>query len=462
MRTPRVEQLRLAAGVRRTIGGRARIDGLPDEARAEWRQGRLTDLRRHASARSTLYRRLHRGLEAEPLEALPTITKDDLVERFAELVTDPALSVEHLRSLVAGDGRDTKALGRYRVGMTSGSSGRPGLLAFDQREWVDLIANAARARRIAGPPPVTGRPRAARIGSPSPWHLSRQVPATLQDPRKPSLTLSAAGDVADLGRALQEWRPDTLSGYPSVLDALAQEQLAGRLAIRPAQVFSGGERLTAATREHISAAWGVEPFDQYLTTEAGFVAVECGSHAGMHICDDHVVVEVVDGSGAPVPAGAYGRRVLLSVLGSRTLPLIRYELDDVAAMAEGPCPCGQRSPRLLGVASQPRELLRLPGRGAGTVTVHPVVVTAVLDATPVAAWQVVQEPDRLRVLVVRPAATFDRRRLEGELGAALAAAGAQAPLVQVETVPALIRSSSGKASLVLGIVAPPLAPEAQQ
>jgi phenylacetate-coenzyme A ligase PaaK-like adenylate-forming protein len=247
-----------------------------------------------------------------------------------------------------------------------------------------------------------------------------------------------------------------------VLDALAQEQLAGRLAIRPAQVFSGGEQLTTATREHISAAWGVEPFDQYLTTEAGFVAVECSSHAGMHICDDHVVVEVVDGSGAPVPAGAYGQRVLLSVLGSRTLPLIRYELDDAAAMAEGPCSCGRRSPRLLGVASQPRALLRLPGRGGGTVTIHPVVVTAVLDAAPVAAWQVVQEPDRLRVLVVRPAATFDPERIEDELRAALAAAGARAPLVQVETVPALIRSSSGKASLVLGIVEPPRPPAAQR
>lgn len=462
MRTSRTEQLRLAARVRRLIAARTRVDALPDEARAEWQEARLAELRRHASARSPLYRRLHRGLDGEPLEALPTVTKDDLVERFQELVTDPALSVEHLRHLVTGGSRDARALGRYRIGMTSGSSGRPGLLAFDHLEWAGIIANAARARRVTGPPPVRGRLRAARVGSPSPWHLSRQVPATLHDPRKPSLTLSAASDVAELADTLQRWRPDTLSGYPSVLAALAQEQLTGRLAISPAQVFSGGEPLTTRARHHITAAWGVEPFDQYLTTEAGFVAVECGSHDGLHVLDDHVVVEVVDGAGGPVPAGVYGERVLLSVLGSRTLPLIRYELDDAAAMAEGPCPCGRRSPRLLGVAGQPRELLRFRGRGGGTVTIHPVVVTAVLDATPIEAWQVVQQPDRLRVLVVRPSASFAPRRLEDRLVAALVAAGARAPLVEVETVPALIRSGSGKASLVLGTTSVPIVPEAQQ
>jgi phenylacetate-coenzyme A ligase PaaK-like adenylate-forming protein len=234
-----------------------------------------------------------------------------------------------------------------------------------------------------------------------------------------------------------------------VLAGLAEEQLAGRLDIAPLQVFSGGEVLTTSSRQRIRAAWRTEPFDQYLTTEAGFVAIECGAHEGLHVLDDHVLVEVVDRAGAPVEPGARGDRVLLTVLGSRTVPLIRYELDDAAAMTTEPCPCGRRSPRLLHVADQPRHLLQLPGAAGEPVAVHPVVVTSVLDAAPVRAWQVRCESACVRVLVVQPASTFSATGLAGALGDALSGAGAAALPVEVEVVDELRRGPSGKASLVV-------------
>ena len=443
------QRLSIAAALRLRLRSRARYDRLDPEARAAWRADRLERLRRHAVRRSPLYAERHGGVEA-PLDSLPVLNKSDVVDHFDELVTDRDLTRAHLRNLV--DAGEPPEGGRHRAAASSGSSGRPGLLAFDRDEWVDLLVAAARARAISGRPPVEGRPRTARIGSPSRWHLSRQLPETLHDPRRPSLTLSAASSEAELVDALHGFRPDVLSGYPSALVALADAQVAGRLAIGPSQVFTGGERLAPRARDVIRSAWGVEPFDQYLTTEAGFVAIECPAHDGLHVLDDHVVVELVDADGRPVPPGVDSARVLLTVLGSRTVPLIRYELGDVASWAEGPCGCGRPGPRLGAIATGERQLLRLPTASGGDVLVHPVAVTAVLDPAPVAGYQVVHEGRRVRALIASPPAGFETGELARRLESALDRCGA-AVHVEVVVVETLPRSPSGKAAMVVS--APP-------
>lgn len=430
----RLEQLRLAVQLRRALAQRARFDATGEESRARWRAARLADLRSYALARSPLLRERHRGLEDAPLEALPTTTKIDVVEHFDELVTDRSLSAAGLRAAVD---RGDVTLGRYRIAASSGSSGRPGLFAFGPDEWIELLAAAARSRLVAGRPATGPARRSAKIGSPSPWHLSTQLAGTLSDPRRPSLTLDATSGLDHLVDRLQAWRPDVLTGYPSVLAALADAQQDGRLDIAPAQVFSGGERLSPTTRQRIEAAWGTDPFDQYVTTEAGFIAIDCPAHEGLHILDDHVVVEVVEGA------------VLLTVLGSRTLPLIRYELGDVVVEASGPCSCGRRSPRIGTVSGAARELLRLPSTDGGVVAIHPVAVTAALDRADVSGWQLVQEPERLHLRVSGPGPGFSAATVASELAAAITSAGALEPRIQVQVVDHLPRTGGGKAALVV-------------
>jgi phenylacetate-coenzyme A ligase PaaK-like adenylate-forming protein len=109
---------------------------------------------------------------------------------------------------------------------------------------------------------------------------------------------------------------------------LADEQLARRLQIRPRAVFTSSEVLTEETRRRIVQAWGERLFNQYAATEVGSLAAECEHHRGMHLMEDLVIVEVVDRNNSHVPPGAYGDKLLITVLGSRTQPLIRYELDD--------------------------------------------------------------------------------------------------------------------------------------
>lgn len=57
--------------------------------------------------------------------------------------------------------------------------------------------------------------------------------------------------------------------------------------------------------------------------------------------DDLVILEPVVDLGAPVPVGTTGARPWVTVLFSRTLPLIRYELSDQVTLAGRGCPCGR-------------------------------------------------------------------------------------------------------------------------
>lgn len=419
--TSRLTKAWLLADVRRRLAR----PGDPDQA--------LRDLRRHAAAGSAHYAEVLNGTEGAPLGELPLLTKDELAAGFDRVVTDPGVRADVLQHHVDHTAPGTR-LGRWWVGASSGSGGRPLLLAFDRGEWAAKLANVARAQALVGASTMAGSRRVARIASPSAWHLSAQVGATLADPRRPTLRLPATTPLDELARRLEAWDPTVLNGYASVLGALADAQMAGDVRLSPRLVLSGAEPLTDGVRARIREAWGVEPHDQYVTTEAGFVAAECEAHDGMHVIAEDTVVEVLDGA------------VAVTVLASRTVPLLRYRLDDAVEVDAEPCRCGRTTPRLR-VAGRARELLAIPV-GSGYATVHPVVFTHVLDRQPVAGWRVVHRRGHIRVEVAGARPPFDERRVGQELEAALASAGAPVP-VQVVAVDHLPVAASGKASRIV-------------
>jgi phenylacetate-CoA ligase len=107
------------------------------------------------------------------------------------------------------------------------------------------------------------------------------------------------------------------------------------------------EVLTRDARQRIEAARGQGMvFEQYAATEGAGLAAECHQHRGLHLFEDLSIVEVVDEAKQPVPPGTFGARVLLTVLWSRTQPLIRYVLDDSLRLAAARCP-DSRATRLI-------------------------------------------------------------------------------------------------------------------
>jgi len=224
-----------------------------------------------------------------------------------------------------------------------------------------------------------------------------------------------------------------------------------RLRIHPRAVNPSSEVLTPETRTMVARAWDVAPFNVYAATETGGIAAECVHHHGMHLFEDLVVPEVVDDAYRPVPNGEAGSRLLVTVLSSRTLPLIRYEMTDRVRLAAGSPPCGMPFALLESIEGRTDDVLTLPAAGGGTVRVHPVVFHQVLDLLVGAGWQVRQENGGLRVLVASPAGRFDPHAIEVAVRRALAAAGANSPPVEASSVDTIPAGAAGKRPLVVNV-----------
>ena len=282
--------------------------------------------------------------------------------------------------------------------------------------------------------------------------MSSQVADSVRSPFADSERISAATALTEIVARLNAAQPEVLIAYASMMRLLADEALAGRLRVAPAQVFTSSEPLTEDTRRRIERAWGRVLFDQYASTECGSLAMECDRHMGLHLAEDLTLVEVVDGDNRPVPVGEFGEKLLITVLFSRTLPLIRYEISDSVRLSQAPCACGRPFALLDAVQGRAEDMLQLPGARGGTVRVHPHVFHRLMDTVPVAAWQVAQEPAglRLRLAASAPGAV-DAAALVAAMRTSLAAQGAADLPIALERVDSIARTASGKAPLVVAL-----------
>ena len=414
-------------------------------------------LREHACARSPFYRRFHAGLTDSLLQELPVLTKALVMENFDELVTDPSVRLADVEAHLAALRGNELFRGRYWVASTSGSTGRRGLFLWDFAEWTTVLASYNRSFDWAGSRAgLTHRTKMAVVSSTTPWHQSARVGASVQSLWVPTLRLDSGDSLESIVERLNSWQPEVLVGYASMIYLLAEEQLAGRLHIHPEFVFSASEVLTNRARRHAETAWDKKPFDVYAATEPAGIASECNRHRGMHLFEDLVITEVVDEDNKPVPPGVYGEKVLVTVLFSRTLPLIRYEMSDSVAPSErSSCPCGRPFALIEGVQGRQEDVVRLPAVSGGEVAVQPIVFHRVLDTVPAAGWQVVSEPGGIVVLLVRAEEWFYDDALAGALRRELAAQGAIVPSVEVRRVAKIPRTALGKAPLIKANTAAP-------
>jgi phenylacetate-CoA ligase len=427
--------------------------------RDRWTRGQLEEhqgralhrLREHAYAHSPFYGRFHRGFTDRPLGELPVLTKEMVMEHFNEFVTDPTVRLADVEAhLAILSGGDELLGGRYRVASTSGSTGRRGLFLWEADEWATVLTSYNRSFDWAGVGAgLTHRTRMAVVSSTTPWHQSARVGASVHSPWVPTLRLDSGDPLESIVERLNAFQPKVLVAYASMAHLLAEEQLAGRLRISPGFVFASSEVFTEQARRRVEEAWGEKPFEVYAATEPAGIASECEQHRGMHLFEDLVITEVVDENNKPVPPGTYGEKVLVTVLFSRTMPLIRYEMSDSVRPASSPhCPCGRPFALIDGIQGREEDVLRFPARSGGKVSVQPIVFHRVMDAVPAGGWQVAQGPEGLTVLLSGVRGGFADAALIDSLQRELEAQGAIVPPVKVSRVPDIPRTTVGKAPLI--------------
>jgi phenylacetate-CoA ligase len=439
-------------GAMRLYRHRPRIGGTRESLLAAQRQ-RLADVVRYAAAVSPLYRELYTGIDLGDeidLRSLPSVSKELLMTRFTDSVCDRRLDLAGIQTHLASIRGDERYLGEYRCLSTSGTTGRPGVFVYDRYEWRAMLAMMLRYSELAETASGLGRrARVAMVTSTSPLHVTGRGAMCLALPGVPVHRIDARTSLAEIVAALNAYRPQYLSGYPSLISLLAIEQLEGRLKIAPGAVATGGEVRSEEMTANITAAWKVQPFNQYATTE-GLFGSDCDHHTGIHVFEDYCLVEVVDADGRPVPDGVVGERVLFTNLIKRAQPLIRYEIDDRVALTHGLCPCGRPLARIVSLEGRSSELLQFARADGSNVTVHPHMLQSQLATIAgIRQYTIAHNATALHVTVqLRDTASAEQisQQIENKLRTALRDAGADTPEVHVEIVDNIARntSSSGK------------------
>ena len=125
----------------------------------------------------------------------------------------------------------------------------------------------------------------------------------------------------------------------------------------------GGEPWTDEMRVQIERGLGILAFNNYGLSEVigPGVSGECGARAGMHVQEDHFIVECVDPETLePVPDGETGELVF-TTLTKEALPVLRYRTRDLAALDRRPCPCGRTGVRMSRVVGRSDDMLIIRG-----------------------------------------------------------------------------------------------------
>jgi phenylacetate-CoA ligase len=149
------------------------------------------------------------------------------------------------------------------------------------------------------------------------------------------------GDMLDHSRKINRFKPTLLVGYPSSLEVFSAFIIRENVNLhRPKGIITSGETLFEPQREMIEKAFGCKVMNRYGSREMGNIASECQHQEGLHIHEDHVVVEVLNENQQPCSPGELGELVVTD-LHNWGFPMIRYRIGDLGVLSGEPCSCGR-------------------------------------------------------------------------------------------------------------------------
>lgn len=372
---------------------------------------RLRELVAHARENSALYREKYKHLPDNPaLEDLPVMTKQELTSNMQKLVCDPDFSEAELQAYIADlDNLGIPFMGKYSVSTTSGTTGEPLRMLRDPRH-VAINGSILQVRLFESeqfknfPGMMEKEVRFASVLAGGGFHAAfmafegRRKMLEAEGITGTMLLLEIDEPVAEMVRKLNEFQPEVITGYPSVMHILAGEQKEGRLKISPKAILCSAEQLTDEVREVIETELSCPVGNVFCSTEGGEVAILC-PHGHMHLNTDWIIVEPIDKEGNPVPAGEMSAAMLVTNLTNGVQPIIRYRVDDSVIVHEQQCSCGLPFPYvdILGRTDDLPEF----STDNGFVRFTPIAFyNAIVDIPGISIYQFVQTgPEALTVRI---------------------------------------------------------------
>lgn len=307
-----------------------------------------------------------------------------------------------------------------RIHASSGTTGRPTVVGYTERDldtWADVVARSIRA---AG-----GRPGHKVHVAYGYGLFTGGLGAHYGAERLGCTVIPASGGMtARQVQLIQDFRPEIIMITPSymltLLDEFERQGVDPRTTSLKVGIF-GAEPWTEAMRREIEERFAIDAVDIYGLSEVmgPGVAQECvETKDGLHIWEDHFYPEVVDPfTGEVLPDGEEGELVFTS-LTKEAMPVIRYRTRDLTRLLPGTARNFRRMEKVTGRSD---DMVILRG-----VNLFPTQIEEIVLRTPAVAphFQLrLTRQGRLDALTVRAEARADATAADREK-AALAIAAA--------------------------------------
>jgi phenylacetate-coenzyme A ligase PaaK-like adenylate-forming protein len=213
---------------------------------------------------------------------------------------------------------------------------------------------------------------------------------------------SVFDDVPTTLSSLHSFGPHVLKTYPSFLRAATETSETFHCPL----IFSMSEVLDQAVREHVETVFDARIIDLYGAVEFTSIAWECNVSSLYHLDADAVVVEAVKlDSDIPANPGEPAR-ILVTGLLNRAMPLIRYDIGDIAVLTDDECSCGVKLPLMSRIEGRRVDCIRLPsGR-----LISPYILTEwIRELVGIRQYQIIQEERNRIVVKIVPRHDFDEK-----------------------------------------------------
>jgi phenylacetate-CoA ligase len=249
---------------------------------------------------------------------------------------------------------------------TSGTTGSPVTIALTDADLERLALNEARSFETAG---ITHKDLIQLLTT-----MDRRFMAGMAyflGARKLGAGIIRVGN----GLPEMQWqtildlKPTVLVTVPSFLCKLidfAEEnkidykETSVRKAICIGEAIRNADFTLNALGKKIRDSWPIELHSTYASSEMAAAFTECSSFKGGHQQEDLIIVEIIGEDNKPVKNGQPGELVI-TTLGIKGMPLIRFRTGDITALHNEPCPCGRTSPRLGPIIGRKQQMIKYKG-----------------------------------------------------------------------------------------------------
>ncbi len=329
----------------------------------------LQDTVRRCSERVAFYRQkcAEAGVRPEQIRTLEDVHR-------LPFTTSADLRAQYPDGLVAVDRQDLA-----RLHTSSGTTGKPKALFFsrgDVDRAAELIARCLLMTGVTRGDVLQNMMTYGLFTGALVMHYGAEKVGLLVIPAGPGNSERQLLLMRDFGTTVFHATPSYALYFA---DFLERKGIDARRDLALRKAYVGAEPHTEETRHKIEQALGIDAYNSYGLSEMNGpgVAFECEQKRGMHLWEDHFLMEIIDPvSGTPRPDGERGELVLTS-LTREAMPLLRYRTRDITSIISEPCACGRTHRRIERITGRSDDMLILRG-----VNFYPQQIEQVLMKVP--------------------------------------------------------------------------------